>query len=243
MQNKIECPHCQSVNVVKNGLTYYRKQNHKCKICKRQFVEPSPKEQIDLEQTVRNLLLERISLRGICRTTGKSIGWLMHYLQGLFKELPSQLPIELPKDAEVDLWCLEADEMWSFVGKKANKQWIWLALARETRQIVGYWIGPRDEQGAWGLWFSIPNNIREKAHFYTDDWDAYGCVIDQQQLTQTKKEGQTNHQERFNNTLRQRCSRLVRKALSFSKKLDNHINAIYYFLVDYNLSKIASLHL
>jgi IS1 family transposase len=32
----------------------------------------------------------------------------------------------------------------------------------------------------------------------------------------------TNHIERFNNTLRQRVSRLVRDALSFSKKLANH---------------------
>jgi hypothetical protein len=35
----------------------------------------------------------------------------------------------------------------------------------------------------------------------------------------------------------------VRKGLSFSKNIDNHIKAIYYFLVDYNLTKIASLHL
>jgi IS1 family transposase len=31
--------------------------------------------------------------------------------------------------------------------------------------------------------------------------------------------GKTNHIERFNNTMRQRISRLVRKTLSFSKKL------------------------
>jgi len=35
---------------------------------------------------------------------------------------------------------------------------------------------------------------------------------------------QTNHIEWFNNTLRQRVSRLVCAALSFSKKLANHIN-------------------
>lgn len=33
-------------------------------------------------------------------------------------------------------------------------------------------------------------------------------------------------QERFNNTLRQRVGRLVRKTLSFSKKLSNHIGAM-----------------
>jgi len=41
----------------------------------------------------------------------------------------------------------------------------------------------------------------------------------------------TNHIERFNNTLRQRVSRLVRAALSFSKKLANHIGAIKLFIV------------
>ena len=37
-------------------------------------------------------------------------------------------------------------------------------------------------------------------------------------------------QGRFDTTSRQRCSRLVRKTLSFSKSLDNHIGAIKYFI-------------
>ncbi|MDB9391754.1 IS1 family transposase, partial [Microcystis aeruginosa] len=37
-----------------------------------------------------------------------------------------------------------------------------------------------------------------------------------------------------NNTLRQRISRLVRKSLSFSKNVENHIGAIWYFIHDYN---------
>jgi insertion element IS1 protein InsB len=49
-----------------------------------------------------------------------------------------------------------------------------------------------------------------------------------------KETGKTNHIERFNNTLRQRISRLVRKTLSFSKKLENHIGAIWYFIHHYN---------
>ena len=32
---------------------------------------------------------------------------------------------------------IECDEVWSFVGNKENKYWIWLAIDRETRQIVG----------------------------------------------------------------------------------------------------------
>jgi insertion element IS1 protein InsB len=51
---------------------------------------------------------------------------------------------------------------------------------------------------------------------------------------------QTNHIERFNNTLRQRVSRLVREALSFSKKLANHIGAIKLFICHYNLTRTAT---
>ncbi len=41
-----------------------------------------------------------------------------------------------------------------------------------------------------------------------------------------KQTGKTSYIERFNNKLRQRVSRLVRKTLSFSKSLENHIGAI-----------------
>jgi insertion element IS1 protein InsB len=57
----------------------------------------------------------------------------------------------------------------------------------------------------------------------------------------TKHARQTNHIERFNNTLRQRVSRLVRDTLSFSKKLANHIGAIKYFICHYNLEKAGAL--
>ena len=45
----------------------------------------------------------------------------------------------------------------------------------------------------------------------------------------------------FNNTLRQRASRLVRATLSFSKKLANHIGAITYCICHYNLEKAGAL--
>jgi IS1 family transposase len=50
----------------------------------------------------------------------------------------------------------------------------------------------------------------------------------------------THHIERFNNTLRQRVSQLVRDALSFSKKLANHIGAIKLFIGHYNLTRAAA---
>jgi insertion element IS1 protein InsB len=57
----------------------------------------------------------------------------------------------------------------------------------------------------------------------------------------TKKARKTNHVERFNNTLRQRVSRLVRETLSFSKNLAHHIGAIKFFICHYNLARAAAL--
>jgi insertion element IS1 protein InsB len=56
----------------------------------------------------------------------------------------------------------------------------------------------------------------------------------------SKSARQTNHIERFNNTLRQRVSRLVREALSSSKKLANHVGAIQLFICHYNLTRAAA---
>ena len=51
-----------------------------------------------------------------------------------------------------------------------------------------------------------------------------------------KETGKTSYIERFNNTLGQRVGRLVRKTLSFSKQLSNHIGAVWYFVHHYNAS-------
>jgi IS1 family transposase len=32
---------------------------------------------------------------------------------------------------------VQCDELWSFVDHKGNKQWVWLALEADTREIVG----------------------------------------------------------------------------------------------------------
>ena len=54
-----------------------------------------------------------------------------------------------------------------------------------------------------------------------------------------KGEAGTQHVGRFNNTLRQRVGRLVGKTLSFSKKLENHISAIWLFVHHYNAQRAS----
>ncbi len=51
---------------------------------------------------------------------------------------------------------------------KGNKQSVWLALDADTREIVGVYIGARDEASAQGLWDSLPAVYRQCAIAYTD---------------------------------------------------------------------------
>ena len=133
---------------------------------------------------------------------------------------------------------VEADEMASFVQKKANKQWIWLAMDAQSHQIIGFHVGDRRRKSARKLWANIPTAYRHQATFYTDQYVVYvGVIPAVQHQPIGKLARKTNHIERFNNTLRQRVSRLIRSALSFSKTLANHIGAIKYFICNYNLLK------
>ena len=135
---------------------------------------------------------------------------------------------------------IQCDELWSFVDNKGNKQWIWLALDAKSREIVGVYIGARDSAAASELWKSLPPVYRQCAVAYTDFWAAYSKVLPRKRHQAVGKEtGKTSYIERFNNTLRQRVSRLVRKTLSFSKSLNNHIGAIWYFIHHYNLSLLV----
>ena len=85
---------------------------------------------------IENLFRERISLRGICRAVGVSLTWLLHFMVECFAACPDHLHVRPPASpAKVFIYKLEAEaeEMWSFVQKKANKQWIWIAMDQQTR--------------------------------------------------------------------------------------------------------------
>lgn len=136
---------------------------------------------------------------------------------------------------------LELDELWSFVLKKANDSWIWIALCRQTRQVVAYALGDRSKKTCQRLWEAIPEEYRQ-GHCFSDFWAAYATVIPQEQHTAVGKEtGETAHVERWNNTLRQRLARFVRMTLSFSKSAVMHEACLLLFLHRYNRERAILL--
>jgi IS1 family transposase len=88
---------------------------------------------------------------------------------------------------------------------------------KQTRQIIAFHVGDRSHESAKQLWTNLPAVYREQATFYTDQYAVYtGIIPAAQHKAITKHARKTNHIERFNNTLRQRVSRLVRDTLAFS---------------------------
>lgn len=100
---KIQCPKCFTCSVKRNGRTRHNKQRYSCKDCDYQFSENPQNKLIskaDLER-IDKLLLERITLRGICRVMNISMPWLLNHLEHLYKHLPDHLNI-ITKDIDFE---------------------------------------------------------------------------------------------------------------------------------------------
>ena len=229
----MNCPTCQSENIIKNGSIHNGKQKYACKDCDRQFVlEPENCISQEKKDLIDWLLLEKIPSAGIARAVEVSERQLQDYVNEKYDAVKKEIAITPKKKGKITIQC---DEMWSFVMCKNNRQWIRLAIDVETGEIVGAYFGGRDKKGALGLWDSLLPVYRQCAVSYTDFWKAYDVIFPKKRHKSVGKEtGLTNRIERFNCTMRQRVSRLVRKTLSFSKKLSNHIGAIWHFIHHYN---------
>ena len=167
------CPRCHSSHVVRNGKGRSGTPYFLCRGCARGFVADPKKDPVSEEtkQVIRRLLLERLSLRTIVRVTGVSRSWLQRFVNDLYREQTPWEPGELK--VKSGRLILEADEMWSFVGKRKCTWWIWVALDAETRQVVAMMAGDRTDSTARCLWEAVPQEYRDGATIYTDFLATY----------------------------------------------------------------------
>ena len=113
--NNLLCPHCRSSHIKRNGHTHYRKQNHQCLECRRQFVADSQLVNEETKELIKRLLLERLSLSGICRAVGVSLRWLLGFIAEVYDALPNDLYVQPPQRTTGSVRVLrlaaEADEL------------------------------------------------------------------------------------------------------------------------------------
>ena len=159
------CPACGADNLIKNGSVHNGKPKHQCKKCGRQFVDIPTKITIlsETKQLIDRLLLERLSLRGIARAAQVSWSWLQDYVNRKLDCVPRQIMVSAKSKGRL---IIECDEMWSFVFSKENEVYIWLAIDRDTREIVGCFVGNRTRKSARQLWASLPEKYQQSAFAY-----------------------------------------------------------------------------
>jgi insertion element IS1 protein InsB len=234
-----ECNRCGSINIVRNGTNKCGNPQYHCKACGayRVLKPQASRVQVSPEQVLK-AYRERMSLRGIERVFGVSRQQVMKWLQAWVAQLPSLGETLLPA-LPTDI--LEVDEAWSFVAQRRNKRWLWTVLCRRTRQIIAWVIGDHSEATCQRLWEFIPAAYRHCASF-SDFWKAYAAVFPAESHQQVGKEtGQTAHQERWYNTLRQWLGRYTRETLSFSKTDFHHHLVTAWFILEHNLRMASSL--
>ena len=134
---------------------------------------------------------------------------------------------------------IEVDEVFTFVFLKIKEIRIWIALCRQTRQIISFFIGNGSMKACKRLWRKLPYEY-QRCNSFSDFWRSYICLPEATHREVGKETGETAHVERLNNTVRQRLSRLVRRTLSFSKKeymLNLHFKLFAFY---YNINCIIS---
>ena len=79
----VTCRHCDSENIIKNGIAPNGKQKYRCKACKKQSREdPSPNGYTEpRKEEILSAYEERSSLRGLERTFGVARSTVSRWLK------------------------------------------------------------------------------------------------------------------------------------------------------------------
>jgi insertion element IS1 protein InsB len=123
----------------------------------------------------------------------------------------------------------EVDEMWSFVGSKAQQRGLWHALDHLTGVVLADVWGSRAE----AVFSQLQQLLKPfgLGHFYTDAAEVYARHLPASAHTVGKLH--TQQIERKHLTLRTRSKRLARKTICFSKPVFLHDTVIGLFVNRY----------
>ncbi len=219
---KIICPHCDSVNVKKNGVKSTGKQNFYCKDCHRQFQQIYKYNGANplLKKQVYEMSMRASGIRDIANVLKMSAVTVIFILRIWFNSHSEPSFEGIFEEVIID-------EMWSWVGKrKAGKRWIWYAQCAKSGKILAFQIGKRNDKTCKKLMKKLEHLT---IHSYcTDAWASYKKYIPAEKHIISK--AKTQKIERQNLNFRTHIKRLCRKTICFSKKDDMHYGFIKAYI-------------
>ena len=215
---KINCPHCQSSKIVRNGKKKNGSQNLLCRCCGKQFQPAYQYKGANpaIKQLIIRLLERNTGIRDIEQVLQVSRNCALRALLRHGNAMQITPVHQYYRSVQID-------EVWSFVGKrKTGKYWLFYAYSAEYDEILAYTCGSRSAQTVRTLLKKLKKV--DIAQYCTDHWKAFAKVLPPEKHRMGK--AYTKNIEGVNTCLRARNRRLVRKTTCFSKKKENHIASL-----------------
>jgi len=174
------------------------------------------------------MCLNGSGIRDISRVLRVSATTVMKVIRQQAEFLPPEKFPERVADVELD-------EMWSFVEKKKNQCWLWLAYAPKHRHLLAFSLGRRTDETCRNLLDKLkPMQI---TRFYSDNWESYQNLIPTYRHWIGKRG--TQRIERQNLNFRTHLKRLQRRTICFSKSKQMLEAVVKLYVHQLNYSNIS----
>jgi IS1 family transposase len=119
--------------------------------------------------------------------------------------------------------------------------WLWTAVSRKVRQVLGFAFGQRDRATLSLCWSDVPHDYQDKP-VVTDGYSTYTSFFPPEQHRAIDKGageiGETSIVESLNTKWRQRQSGLARRSCGVSRRIENDLVERFFLLVEqHNLAR------
>ena len=124
------------------------------------------------------------------------------------------------------------DELWTYIGKKSKRRYVWASIAVTQTGKYFYFYHLSKSRNAGSL-FTFDFDLPKVDKIYTDGCFSYNKIYGNKATM--KKSKMTNINENLNSQMRDKISYLVRRTKAHAKSFNRLDNRLALFFVNKNL--------
>ena len=207
---RMNCRYCIG-RCVKAGVRRNGVQKFRCRGCRKyqQREYQHNAYTLSTDKSIVQLLIEGVGIRGIARVLRISITTVINRIKRIAKLINK--PYHAVKNG-----VYEIDELWTYIGSKANETWIMYIFDRNTKTVLDFKVGARSKVNLQLL--TDQTLLLGPSGVCTDGLMTYKSIIPKS----IHRVGLTNTRciERNNLNIRTHLKRLSRKTICFSKSAE-----------------------
>ena len=188
------CLKCQHGTAVKAGTTNAHTPRFRCHDCGARFTLPRQRplgaHTTSLDDAVRvfTLLAEGMSIRAVARVTGIHKTTILSLLVTIGEQCADLFDAKV---RNIRPRFVQADEIWTFVQKKQKRmtpkdnpaergdQYVWMALDSETKAVLSYYVGKRDDLSAYEFMGDFSSRVTGRFQLTTDGLKGYVPAVEE----------------------------------------------------------------